>query len=273
MKILILLLTDAPAFIVAGLFLILYALRGKRNDKRWDCLLIASLLTAPASMASVAIVRRLSLLVPLKYDQYVMGFDAHFGYPSFLIGQFISHYFWMKVFLAFSYALLPGAFLILYAASFRYGSVDDAQHLARAFFLLFLLTPLLYLMFPVCGPLYAFPSFPFNVPVHLIPHPVPLSAPPNAVPSGHAATAMLFLYFARRSRVGTVLASIFLALTLLATLGSGEHYLFDLFAAVPYAMAVTWLTGTRPMNAAKERSATPWLTDAIPATAGDASQT
>jgi hypothetical protein len=38
-----------------------------------------------------------------------------------------------------------------------------------------------------------------------------------------------------------VAGTAFLALTVLATLGSGQHYLFDLFCAVPYAGAIAFL--------------------------------
>ena len=44
---------------------------------------------------------------------------------------------------------------------------------------------------------------------------------------------MLFLW---HWRLGKVIGIVFLVLTVVATLGSGEHYAFDLICAVPY----TW---------------------------------
>jgi hypothetical protein len=40
---------------------------------------------------------------------------------------------------------------------------------------------------------------------------------------------------------GRVFGIAFLALTALATMGSGQHYFFDLLCAVPYASAIAYL--------------------------------
>ena len=221
--------------------LLLVLFKGKQRSQRWEHLLLASLFVMPISMACVIFVKWLSQFVPLKYDQYVCCFSSRFDDPSFLIGQYIAPHLWMKIVLASIYSLLPGATLLVYGFYLWKASMAEAQVVLRSFVLLFLLTPLLYIVFPVCGPLYAFHSFPFNPPLHLQPHPIRLTAPPNAVPSGHAATAMLIFYFCRRWKWGAFLSGAFLILTLLATLGSGEHYMFDLLVAVPYAALIIYV--------------------------------
>jgi hypothetical protein len=45
-------------------------------------------------------------------------------------------------------------------------------------------------------------------------------------------------------------AAVYLALTMLATLGFGEHYVVDLVAALPYAMALAAICSRRAVAAA-----------------------
>ena len=252
------LFTAGPAFLIVIVLLMVCLFRANYNDVRWDYLLTASALTMPASMASVMFVHWISQFIPYKYDQYVFAFDAHFGLPSFAIGQFVMPHPWMVSFLACVYSLLPGGFLVLYATYLFGASIEQAQAVLRCFLILFFLTPLLFFVFPASGPLYAFHSFPYNPPAHLLPHLVALGAAPNAVPSGHAAAALLMVYFSRPWRWGTLLSIVFLALTVLATLGSGEHYLFDLFMAVPYTALIIYVSGANAICAEAQTDARSW---------------
>ena len=62
----------------------------------------------------------------------------------------------------------------------------------------------------------------------------------NAIPSGHFAWALLAFWFARRycsPGVGRAFA-IYAALTALATLGTGEHWMIDLVLSVPFAAGI-----------------------------------
>ncbi|MGD0499566.1 MAG: phosphatase PAP2 family protein [Bryobacteraceae bacterium] len=98
-----------------------------------------------------------------------------------------------------------------------------------------------YQVCPAAGPIYRFPeSFPRYIPLlsapqaRILPH-----AFLNAMPSLHMALAVLTLMYARhcakRFQVG---AGIFLVLTMLSTLGLGEHYFIDLIVAVPFIVAI-----------------------------------
>ena len=63
--------------------------------------------------------------------------------------------------------------------------------------------------------------------------------PRNAIPSLHSAWALLLFWSVRHCRQWIRhAAAVFLALTLLATLGLGEHYVIDLVVAVPFAAFV-----------------------------------
>ena len=65
------------------------------------------------------------------------------------------------------------------------------------------------------------------------------TAPRNSLPSLHFAWALLILWSLKPGqRLARLLAVLFVIATVLATLGSGEHYLVDLIVAVPFATSV-----------------------------------
>jgi hypothetical protein len=101
---------------------------------------------------------------------------------------------------------------------------------------------ILYQVCPAEGPVYSFRTrFPDHLPdwreVSLAPY---LSAGVhNAIPSMHMAWALLILWSALElGPLALAIAGGLAGFTLLATLGSGEHYLVDLVVSVPLAFAV-----------------------------------
>lgn len=106
---------------------------------------------------------------------------------------------------------------------------------------------LLYNVVPATGPLYAFArDFPWNsLPYKdlstfaLEKMSLPLGIPRNAMPSLHVGWVILLCWnsraLPRALRAGLVL---YLLLTVVATLGSGQHYLVDLVVSLPFALAV-----------------------------------
>ena len=58
------------------------------------------------------------------------------------------------------------------------------------------------------------------------------------MPSLHVGWAFLLFWNLRTRRIMGVLSAVFLILTALATVGSGEHYLADLIVAIPLALTV-----------------------------------
>src|SRR5207247_2117622 len=77
-----------------------------------------------------------------------------------------------------------------------------------------------------------------DLPDNPTPHMIPIDAAPNGIPSVHMATALLIFWFLRRWWWGSLIGLVFILLTILATLGLGQHYLFDLICAIPYAALV-----------------------------------
>ena len=112
------------------------------------------------------------------------------------------------------------------------------------------LAPLFYLAVPACGPKYAFgDAFPMGNPV------VAAVANyhagwPNAIPSLHFTTALLFVHFACKNRILRSFAWVYLVGTGLATLAF-EHYLIDLIVAIPYTYFVIRAAEGRFASAAR----------------------
>ncbi|HLY40037.1 MAG TPA: phosphatase PAP2 family protein [Terracidiphilus sp.] len=73
-------------------------------------------------------------------------------------------------------------------------------------------------------------------------HVILLNVPPNCFPSMHTVSALLVLYWLRHWKWGCVVGALHMLLTILATLGLGEHYTIDLLAAVPLCFLAQWLT-------------------------------
>ncbi len=99
---------------------------------------------------------------------------------------------------------------------------------------------ILYQICPATGPIHVFAAkFPDAPPSAATVQTMVLdNFPRNALPSLHSAWALLIWWSARYCRNWIRWsASAFLALTLLATLGLGEHYLIDLVVAAPFAVA------------------------------------
>jgi len=109
----------------------------------------------------------------------------------------------------------------------------------------------IYLLFPVIGPRFLFGlDGPYVSAASVFPNPVPLAAnfvlpavipnvPRNCMPSLHTGWALLVFWQSRAfGWRGRLFGASFLVLTMLATLGFGLHYLVDLIAAVPFAVAL-----------------------------------
>jgi hypothetical protein len=92
--------------------------------------------------------------------------------------------------------------------------------------------PILYAIVPACGPVYAFHGQWLNPPVVQAVL-VRLSGMPNAFPSLHTSTALVFVSYAR-GKLWQAISFAFLAATMLATLATGEHYVIDLAAGLGF---------------------------------------
>jgi PAP2 superfamily len=213
-----------------------------RDRQRTEAFFLFAVAVVPALLLCEWTTTAMSRLVPLKLDLYIAAIDGCLGFqPSFFMGALVAHHVSLYWAMEIAYGGMPMAMLAVYAAYLWRRPLAETVRLVQTFALAFLGGLAVYALCPACGPRYAFPAqFPFHPPAAIVPHPVAIGAPPNGVPSLHMTAALLILWFARHWIAGRLLAVVFLVLTVVATLGAGEHYLFDLIVAVPYSVAVWW---------------------------------
>jgi hypothetical protein len=234
-------LTAYFAVLVLGLAIIATLLRWAlhpEDERRCLQFLAACVFVASLAFAKGLLLHQLDLLRPDKVDLYIYRIDGIFGFQlSFTLGQFLAAHPVLARLSQLAYVTISCAALATFAAHLWTGSRDSAKVLTAFVLNAYLAVPF-YILFPVCGPRFAFTGFPWHHPQHLLAHPIALSAAPNGIPSVHTSTAILVVLYLWRWRLGRVLGLVYLTLIVLSTLGSGEHYLFDLILAVPYAYLI-----------------------------------
>ena len=199
---------------------------------------LAAVAAHPVALLIQNLLDFLNRSVPVKYDLFVDRFDASFGQPSFLIGQFFAiHH--LALWGTFVYNL-PFILTVGLVALYLWTGRDATVVVRVSVYLWVLLVPL-YLLFPVSGPRYAFSSFPY-VTGGYIPHAATIPGAPNGVPSGHMAFALITLYLVRHWKWLIAPGALFAVATALTALGSGEHYLFDLVLAIPFSALLVWIS-------------------------------
>jgi hypothetical protein len=182
---------------------------------------------------------------PKTFDLFLYSFDSSLRVQiSFLTGQFLLKNLWLRTASLAIYIALPLPLALVYASQLR-----RHQQRALAVMLAFLVTGpigvLCYNMLPACGPVHlfgaAFPWHPLSLAdaMHLKVVPVVMKGARNAIPSLHMAWVLLVWWNSRGlARWIRAIALIYVALTVLATLGTGEHYFIDLIVAFPFSLMV-----------------------------------
>ena len=231
-----------------------FRLRGAEQDRKLRTLLAGSVFGFSALFIAV-ILKWTTTLHPRTYDLFLYAADAGYGLPiSRWVGQLVAAQGWLAWMCGLVYETLPLAVSLLYAYE-RNGSRPLPVPVLPAFLGGGAAAYLLYNLLPACGPHYVFGSaFPNAMPdsaaVKLVLAPVGEAAR-NAVPSMHIACAVLIWWSCEAlPRWVRWAAALYLALTVLATLGFGEHYVVDLVAALPYAMALVAICNRRAGAAA-----------------------
>jgi len=182
-----------------------------------------------------------SIVHPKTYDLFLYAFDERLGLqPSFLVGRLFGRFGALRQLCYFGYEVLPLAMAVAFALE-RSAPRRHASSIVLAFTVAAAGGFLLYNVYPAVGPVHVFGAqFPYSHPAAGLP-PFRLvaaeAAPRNAMPSVHIAMALLIQWNSRRwPGVCRAVAGALLAVTVLATLGFGEHYLADLCVAVPFAL-------------------------------------
>jgi hypothetical protein len=202
-------------------------------------------------------------LHPKTFDLFLYSFDSSLRVQiGFLVGQAFWRWpsLWWTCFVF--YTALPLPLALVYAAHLRH-----AKQSALAVMIAFLLTGPLGVMFynvlPACGPIHlfggAFPWHPLSTAdaMRLRVVPVLMKGARNAIPSLHMTWVLLIWWNSRglpRWVRGIALA--FVWFTVLATLGTGEHYFVDLVVAFPFSLMVQALCSySLPFRSGERRTA------------------
>jgi len=186
-----------------------------------------------------------SSLHPKVYDLYLFSFDAslHVQFP-FLLGRTFLQWPTLRLAGLIFYIGLPIPIALIYA-----GRVLRLREKAISSFVAFLATGpvgvVFYNLMPALGPVHIFrQGFPWQPlsteqAARLFLEPVVVAGPPNAIPSLHMAWVLLVWWYARGlSWWERAIAFAFLFFTVLATMGTGEHYFVDLIVAFPFALGM-----------------------------------
>jgi hypothetical protein len=167
--------------------------------------------------------------------------DHAIGDPAYVVGQWLLTHPILTTALWVFYMAVPLTLAMAYGAS-----LADPLRQKRLLWSWVLSSGLcvpLYLLCPVAGPAYAFSGWP-ALPVGVTGAPLEVTEGllRTGMPSLHLTWVALTWYFApdRPSWLRPALA-VFFAITVVATLGLGQHFIVDLFAAVPYMVAIGWL--------------------------------
>ncbi len=196
----------------AASFLVLYV-SGRR---RLACCLL------PATILCARVVDQTARLLPHTYDAVLWRWDTALGFNPLIA---------MRTFLAMPWLTVIAMAVYLgfmFGMALAFVASHDANRFARKLVIATGCAFLLYFIFPACGPIYFITST--------------VGASRNAMPSMHTTWALMIWYEMRRQNLPIRLAAdLFLLFTVIATLGSGEHYVVDLLAAVPFWMLLEWL--------------------------------
>jgi PAP2 superfamily len=189
-----------------------------------------------------------NLFYPSTYDLYLYVADGSFGFqPGFVFGRAMARSHGLAVLCLLAYLSLPFVMALVYALRLPRKATQPSWDIICLFMLAGLGGWALYNVAPATGPIYAFrESFPWQaLPYHALPRllleriSVSGNAPRNAIPSLHMTWVLLLFWNTRgMSRSLRLFLGIYLGLTVLATLGTGEHYFVDLVAALPFALMV-----------------------------------
>lgn len=200
------------------------------------------MLVPPAGIYAVELGLRLNqVLTPHTFDYYLYAADASWGYQfGFLAGQVVKRHDWLREVSQFAYINLPLAATLTYLAAERRSAVD-----ARRFLYLVMGLGaagwLSYLAVPGAGSVVVFgslfPDFPPDLSAMGILQAPRVTEPRNCIPSLHAAWGLALCWYAPRPAIVRAGLVFYLVPMLFYTLACG-HYLVDLVAAVPFALAV-----------------------------------
>ena len=189
-----------------------------------------------------------NLLYPKTFDLYLFAADGSFRWqPNYALCKAMVHFPIFGITVKLAYISLPFVMALIYAMRIPKNATRPSWDMITLFLLAGIVGSLLYNVLPGTGPVYAFHGF---FPWQSLPYEtlgrlrlerifVPLDVPRNAIPSLHVAWAILLWWNSRRfSAPMRVFTGAYFVLTIVSTLATGEHYIVDIIAGIPFALCV-----------------------------------
>ncbi|MGA8683027.1 MAG: phosphatase PAP2 family protein [Candidatus Sulfotelmatobacter sp.] len=187
-------------------------------------------------------------LSPQTDDAWLYAFDGSLGFqPSFFMGRIMYNSIVLTRSAMLTYLSLPFAMAVVCAWQIPLAARKISWHMLTVLLLAGVAGFLLYNVVPGTGPIYAFGrDFPWNS----LPYKdlstfaldkisIPTGIPRNAMPSLHMGWVTLLCWNSRGlPRALRVALVLYVSLTVVATLGGGQHYLVDLVVSLPFVLAV-----------------------------------
>ncbi|MGO9324094.1 MAG: phosphatase PAP2 family protein [Terracidiphilus sp.] len=235
-------LLSPPVLGVIALFLSAIWMLRDTKDKTRPLLVFALVLNLFYGFLLTTLMSGEGGLFPWKFDHILFCVDQSLGIQAAAIARPLQGF--MRVPLWVVYQLMVPMMIVWFLVT-SYRKLRASVVLA---YVAELVTgPLLYALFPACGPLYAFGKHWLSPPA-VQPVAIRLAGMPNAFPSLHVGTAFLFLLLAP-GKLWKAVAFAFLALTCLATISTGEHYVIDLIPGLAFG-AFAAAVGSRDLKQA-----------------------
>jgi membrane-associated phospholipid phosphatase len=211
-----------------GLLLVASLCRKDRQKRREDFL--TALVLAVTGAVSQQLLDLFVRLTPHTIDNSLLALDARLGFDTIYWMRAARGHELLMPLLALTYLFLSWMIAIAWVT-------EQNRVLRRAVVIAWVGCWFFYIAFPAVGPgLYDWTS-------------QTSLEPRDCMPSMHFAWALI-LAFNARLRWWRNCLWVYAGLVGMSTIATGQHYLVDLIAAVPYALAVQW-AAQRSLNPAK----------------------
>jgi|HubBroStandDraft_5_1064220.scaffolds.fasta_scaffold29430_3 hypothetical protein len=220
-------LTNPAVIGIVALFLSVVWMLRDQTDKTRPLLVFALTLNLFFGFLLTIFMSREGSLLPFKFDYVLANLDGALGVSAASMARPLEG-FW-RIPLIVVYQLMVPMMICWF---FVTRSGNPRVSIVMAYVAELIAAPILYAIFPACGPIYAFGARWLHPP-QVEAAAVRLVGMPNAFPSLHLGTAMVFVLMAP-GRVGRVVSLVFLAATAMATISTGEHYVIDLVAGLAF---------------------------------------
>lgn len=166
-------------------------------------------------------------LLPWKFDHVLLNIDESLGFSAAAIARPLQGA-RLVPFVVIYQLMVPMVICWFFLTRYR----SSRGSIVWAYIVELVAGPIMYAILPACGPIYAFgpdwlrPPAIQASPIHLI-------GSPNAFPSLHVGTAIVFVLFSP-SKLWQGVALAFFTGTVFATLATGEHYVIDLIPGLAF---------------------------------------